>query len=75
MVHLLSGGMSKPKPPEPMLRKTVTLPESVWTEVEGYRLSQGIGSQMETLRRLVQAGLRAERKRPLEGKTRAGRQK
>jgi hypothetical protein len=52
--------MSKPKPPETMKRKSVTIPQSMWEEVAAYRRIEQIGSEMETLRRLIQAGLRAE---------------
>lgn len=55
--------MSKPRPPEPLTRKSVTLPESMWAEVSEYRRVEQIGSEMETLRRLIQAGLRAEARR------------
>lgn len=55
--------MPKPQPPETMKRKTVTLPESMWAEVTDYRRVEQIGSEMETLRRLIQAGLRAEVRR------------
>jgi hypothetical protein len=60
---LLPKRMSKPKPPEPMIRKSVTLPESLWASVAEFRLSEQIGSEMETLRRLIQSGLRAEAKK------------
>ena len=54
--------MSKLPSAEPLIRKTVTLPESVWDEVREFRRSQGIGSEMETIRQLVINGLRgAER--------------
>ena len=55
--------MPKPPPPEPLIRKSVTLPESLWARVADYRLSQHIGSEMETIRRLVGAGLDAEARR------------
>ena len=50
--------MSKPKPPEPVVRKSVTLPESLWREVTEYRTREQIGSEMETMRQLVRSGLR-----------------
>lgn len=46
--------------PEPATRKSVTLPNSMWAEVAEFRFSERIGSEAEALRRLVQAGLRAE---------------
>lgn len=55
--------MPKPPSPELMKRKTVTLPESMWVEVANYRRAEQIGSEMETLRRLIRAALRAEARR------------
>lgn len=55
---MLNQGMSKPKPPEPLVRKTVTLPASLWAAVEAHRLAEAIGSEMETIRQLVKAGVR-----------------
>lgn len=46
--------------PEPVTRKSVTLPNSMWAEVAEFRFSERIGSEAEALRRLVLAGLRAE---------------
>ena len=50
------------KAPETATRKSVTLPNSMWAEVAEFRFSERIGSEAEALRRLVQAGLRAEAK-------------
>ena len=47
---------------KPATRKSVTLPDSMWAEVAEFRFSERIGSEAEALRRLVQAGLRAEAK-------------
>lgn len=56
--------------PEPVTRKSVTLPNSMWAEVAEFRFSERIGSEAEALRRLVQAGLRAE----AQARERKGRQ-
>lgn len=50
------------KAPEPVTRKSVTLPDSLWAEVSEFRFSERIGSEAEAVRRLIQAGLRAEAK-------------
>lgn len=55
--------MSKPPPLEPLARKSISLPESLWKEVEDFRFAERIGSEAEALRRLIQSGLRAETKR------------
>lgn len=55
--------MPKPPPAEPQTRKTIILPDSLWEEVSEYRHSQRIGSEMEALRRLIRAGLKAEGER------------
>ena len=55
--------------PEPVTRKSVTLPNNMWAEVAEFRFSERIGSEAEALRRLVLAGLRAE----AEARERTGR--
>ncbi len=50
--------------PEPVTRKSVTLPDSLWAEVAEFRFSERIGSEAEAVRRLIQAGLRAEATAP-----------
>lgn len=52
--------MPKPPPAEPQTRKTLILPDSLWEEVSEYRHNRRIGSEMEALRRLIRAGLKAE---------------
>jgi hypothetical protein len=46
--------------PEPVTRKTVSLPDSMWEEIANFRFEQRIGSEAEAVRRLLLAGLRAE---------------
>ena len=48
---------------DPPVRKTVALPASMWQEIADFRFSERIGTEAEALRRLIQAGLRAEQKR------------
>ena len=50
------------KETDPPKRKSVTLPESLWQEVMDFRHGERIGTEAEAIRRLIQAGLRAERK-------------
>jgi len=66
--------MPKPPPAEPQTRKTLILPDSLWEEVAEYRHTRRIGSEMEALRRLVRAGLKAEgeQERRRRARTRAG---
>jgi hypothetical protein len=59
--------MSRPPPLEPLARKTISIPVSLWEEVMEYRHNERIGTEAEALRRLIQSGLRAEtRKRGLK---------
>jgi len=45
-----------------MFRKSVTLPVSMWLDVAAFRQVEQIGSEMETLRRLIRAGLLVTKK-------------
>jgi Arc/MetJ-type ribon-helix-helix transcriptional regulator len=55
--------MSKPEPPEPVTRKSVTLPDSMWREIADYRFSERIGSEAEAVRRLLVAALKTEKRK------------
>jgi metal-responsive CopG/Arc/MetJ family transcriptional regulator len=55
--------MSRPPPLEPLARKTISIPESLWEEISEYRHNERIGSEAEAIRRLLQSGLRAETKK------------
>ncbi len=55
--------MTKPAPPEPSTRKSVTLPDSMWQEIADYRFAERIGSEAEAVRRLILVGLRAEKRK------------
>jgi len=52
-------GMEKPVD-DPVVRKSVSLPESLWAEISDFRFGERIGTESEALRRLIQSGLRAE---------------
>ena len=54
--------MSKPKEPPPSTRKSVALPDEMWEEIATFRHGERIGSEAETIRRLVRSGLQAEKK-------------
>ena len=51
------------KPPAPIQRKTIGLPETTWAAVEKYQHKNLIPSQAATLRRLLQIGLDAAKVR------------
>lgn len=55
--------MGRPPHPEPVTRKSIALPDTLWDAVSDYRHGQHIPSEAEAVRRLVQAGLDAEAKR------------
>lgn len=56
--------MNKPDtPPDPPVRKSVTLPKSMWDEMAEYRFTQRITTEAEAVRRLIQAALKMGRKR------------
>jgi triphosphoribosyl-dephospho-CoA synthetase len=46
-----------------VIRKSVLLPSTMWEAVADYRFSRRIGSEAEAVRRLVEAGVRAENAR------------
>ena len=48
------------------VRKTVALPASMWADVAAYQASERITTEVEALRRLVQAAVRAERGKAAE---------
>jgi hypothetical protein len=45
-----------------LIRKTVSLPLHVWGQIETYRVRVGAVSLADAVRRLILAGLRAERR-------------
>jgi hypothetical protein len=44
---------------EPMTRKTLSLPDSLWAAIDRYRANNLIGSEVEAVRRLLLDALRA----------------
>jgi hypothetical protein len=45
--------------PDPPIRKTVSLPASVWQQIEDYQFSNRVKRETEAIRRLIELGLRA----------------
>lgn len=50
-----------PESPDPVIRKTVSLPASVWREIEDYQFEKRIKRDAEAVRRLIARGLEAEK--------------
>jgi hypothetical protein len=48
-----------PASTDPPVRKTVSLPASVWKQVEDFQFSHRIKRETEAMRRLIQLGLAA----------------
>jgi hypothetical protein len=46
-------------PKDPLERKTVAMPRSMWRDVAKFQGTEKISTEVEALRRLVMAGLRA----------------
>jgi hypothetical protein len=42
-----------------LVRKSVSIRQSMWTEIEDYRKSERLGSEAEALRLVINAGLKA----------------
>ena len=45
------------------MRKTVSLEESLWQQISDYRFDARIKSESEAVRRVIEAGLRALKKK------------
>jgi hypothetical protein len=54
--------MSKPKPSEELVRKSITLPKWLWEVVVAYRKEQAFVSEAEAVRRLLLRALTVEKK-------------
>ena len=50
-----------PKEPEPLIRKSISLPGRLWAAVADFRFDRRLGSEAEAVRQLLAAGLEAER--------------
>jgi hypothetical protein len=46
------------EPPDPVIRKTVSLPASTWREIEDYQFTVRIKRDSEAIRRLIELGLK-----------------
>jgi hypothetical protein len=44
---------------DPVIRKTVSLPASAWSQVEDFQFSNRIKRETEAIRRLIELGLEA----------------
>jgi len=55
--------MGKPPAPDPVGRKSITLPLSLWERISIYRHANRISSEADAVRRVLQAGLDAEEQR------------
>jgi hypothetical protein len=51
------------KEPDPRIRKTVALPESMWRDVAAFQEAERIATEGEAVRRLIHAALRAEKRK------------
>lgn len=58
----LSGIGRSGMPKEPLITKSLRLPAAVWAELEAYRVRVGAVTLADAVRRLILAGLRAERR-------------
>jgi hypothetical protein len=55
--------MSKSDNPEdPPIRKSMSLPKSMWDDIAEFRFAQRIGTEAEAIRRLIQSALKAARR-------------
>lgn len=45
---------------DPQIRKSVTMPESMWAAAERFRLRERLGSETEAVRQLILTALRSE---------------
>ncbi len=44
---------------DPIVRKTVSLPESVWLQIEDFQFANRIKRDTEAVRKLIELGLKA----------------
>lgn len=44
---------------DPLVRKTVSLPTSMWKEIEDFQFANRVKRDSEAIRRLIEAGLKA----------------
>jgi metal-responsive CopG/Arc/MetJ family transcriptional regulator len=55
--------MSKKPAPEPVTRKSVSLPDDIWEEITSWRLARRISTEAEAIRQIILAGLAAEKRK------------
>jgi metal-responsive CopG/Arc/MetJ family transcriptional regulator len=49
---------------DPVVRKTVSLPESLWRRIEDFQFKHRVKRDAEAVRRLIELGLEADESRP-----------
>ena len=52
-----------PEVADPVVRKTVSLPSSIWRQVEDYQFANRVKRETEAIRRLIELGLEAAKKK------------
>ena len=58
------------KPTEPVIRKSVSLPESMWKQIDDFQFEHRVKRDAEAVRRLLELGLEAAKKPPVRGQRR-----
>ncbi len=48
-----------PDEPDPVIRKSVSLPTSLWKQIEDYQFAHRVKRDAEAIRRLIELGLKA----------------
>lgn len=51
-------------PPDSSTRKSITLPDTMWSDISSFRSQERIATEAEAIRRLLQAALRIQAKKP-----------
>ena len=52
--------------PDPPVRKTISLPTSVWQRIEDFQFANRVKRDNEALRRLIELGLQAAQQQQVE---------
>jgi hypothetical protein len=58
-------GMVEAADTDPVIRKTVSLPTSVWRRIEDFQFENRVKRDAEAIRRLIELGLEAAKKKQL----------
>ena len=54
---------------DPVIRKTVSLPSSLWRQIEDFQFENRVKRDAEAIRRLIELGLENAKKRKAKGRT------